>query len=41
MQAVGAGPVISGSLSRNDLRRAIVLNEVLGKPIAMRESEGL
>lgn len=39
---VGAvGPILSGSMSRSELRRAIVLNEVLGKPIAMRESEGL
>ncbi len=40
-QGGSVGPVLSGSMSRSELRRAIVLNEVLGKPIAMRESEGL
>lgn len=30
----------SASLSRDDLRRAIVLNEVLGKPVALRDEAG-
>jgi hypothetical protein len=30
----------SASLSREDLRRAIVLNEVLGKPVALRDDAG-
>lgn len=32
--------LISSSLSREDLRRAIVLNEVLGKPVALRDDAG-
>lgn len=41
VQTGALGPINSGSMSLGELRRAIVLNEVLGKPIAMRESEGL
>ena len=32
-----SGPVRIGRLSRNELRRAIVMNEVLGKPLALRD----
>jgi hypothetical protein len=36
-----AGSLLTGTLSRADLRKAIILNEVLGKPVAMREDESL
>lgn len=32
------GTILTSALSRNDLRKAIILNEVLGKPIALRDS---
>ncbi len=35
-----SGSAITGNLSRDDLRKAIVLNEVLGKPVSLREGEG-
>jgi len=37
---LASGALFSGGLSRDDLRRAIVLNEVLGKPLALRQDEG-
>ena len=33
--------ITPGSLSRSDLRKAIIMNEVLGKPIAMRDADSL
>lgn len=34
------GAIVAGKLTRNDLRRAIIMNEVLGKPLALKGTGG-
>jgi len=39
-EAPVSGSALIGKLSRDDLRKAIVLNEILGKPVALRDGCG-